>query len=192
MRRKWNNNYRKRKKVHKFVMEHGKMMWFNCWLADRKYKMLDGFCMYQKWASGEGDVVRHLCGDARCVNPLHLRRGTDIENAQDEVDVRHFTIKAFEDILDDYSVSESGVSKELQFYIVVPRLAAKMRMRKLTDAIDYGRHLFRINFVNELVEAFRNEDLELFKLLSKGDNEKLYEALRSRYDVEIIFTKEVF
>ena len=34
-------------------------------------------------AIGPGLVVRHLCGDSRCVNPEHLRIGTQSENMQD-------------------------------------------------------------------------------------------------------------
>lgn len=40
---------------------------------------------YNKWATGEGVLVRHLCSNRRCTNPLHLVKGTHAENSQDEM-----------------------------------------------------------------------------------------------------------
>lgn len=36
----------------------------------------------------EGQIVRHRCGNPACVNPGHLRSGSYLENAQDEVRYR--------------------------------------------------------------------------------------------------------
>jgi len=56
-----------------------------CWELSVDYGSLGrGIGGYKKWATGYGELVRHLCSNKRCVNPLHLVRGTHAENVQDE------------------------------------------------------------------------------------------------------------
>lgn len=32
-----------------------------------------------------GDLIRHLCDNRLCINPEHLRKGTQLENVQDAI-----------------------------------------------------------------------------------------------------------
>jgi hypothetical protein len=81
---------------------------------------LDGRYLHQDWARGEGYIVRHLCGDNRCLNPIHLVRGSEIENALDEIDVRNFMLSLFKDHLKDRSVDD--YPNEVQWLVMVPRM----------------------------------------------------------------------
>ncbi len=61
-----------------------------CWLADSKYPKMDRKFVHQEFAAGYGEVVRHLCSNYRCINPMHLVRGSVAENNEDERDKRRF------------------------------------------------------------------------------------------------------
>ena len=61
-------------------------MEWGCWLnGSGEYSKLGGRAIHQQFASGEGYLVRHLCCDSYCINPRHLLRGNEQENALDEV-----------------------------------------------------------------------------------------------------------
>lgn len=128
----------------------------DCWRFDTAYKKLDGFNVYRKWACGEGPVVRHLCSDKRCINPLHLVRGTDFENAFDE--------------------------NEVKFYVIIPRATIQLKdkygFRYMKETINYGRERFRARFVEGLISSVSNvERLTAAKAL--------FDALKVRTDIEI-------
>jgi len=39
------------------------------------------------WGSlARGEVVRHRCDNPRCINPVHLERGTQLDNVRDRVE----------------------------------------------------------------------------------------------------------
>ena len=58
-----------------------------CWLSPFKYMNFNGAFIHQIYAAGEGSLVRHLCCNNYCVNPMHLIRGENWENSQDEVEM---------------------------------------------------------------------------------------------------------
>lgn len=130
-----------------------------CWrFVNERYPMLNGRYLHQEWvAVGEGEVVRHLCGDSRCVNPMHLRRGSDIENAYDEIKVRSFSIQMWSMMLkEDYSHLDDTVA-----YLVL-----RAKMGRLVQK--EGKSSKDIN--NEAREMFRQwYEIALSDRFSKGD-----------------------
>ena len=61
-----------------------------CWnLEVDRGSLGKGIGDYRSWAAGDGKLVRHLCSNSRCINPLHLVRGYDKENGEDEVRKRY-------------------------------------------------------------------------------------------------------
>ena len=56
-----------------------------CWIVPVKYPTIKGKSIHQTYAPGRGPVVRHLCCNNRCTSPLHMRRGSQLENMNDEV-----------------------------------------------------------------------------------------------------------
>lgn len=58
-------------------------MFTRCWLDEREYPF--GGQIHRASNFDGMEVVRHLCDDKRCINPLHHRQGTYIENGYDRV-----------------------------------------------------------------------------------------------------------
>lgn len=58
-----------------------------CWMMVTKkgYPKLDGKPIHQQYAAGSGVLVRHLCSNKHCINPMHLLRGSDGQNSLDEM-----------------------------------------------------------------------------------------------------------
>jgi hypothetical protein len=122
---------RKGKRLYQQYSEKKKILFMfkvngilNCWRFENPYEKLHGLHLHQQWASGEGPIVRHLCSDGRCINPLHLVRGTDYENAKDEIEVRNFENELMMQILNDYSLK--GEDKTLIHYTLLPKVSIKM------------------------------------------------------------------
>ena len=126
----------------------------NCWRFERYYEKIDGVSLYQSWARGEGPIVRHLCSDGRCINPLHLIRGTDLDNAKDEIEVRDFENDLMMDMLDDYSMENE--SKDLVHLTLLPKVSIKIceergAKKTLGEINKELREVFRQDYVRSLV-----------------------------------------
>lgn len=77
--------YRKKKRRHMYVAID-KVDWLaGCWITNVKYPSIKGESIHRTYAPGQGPVVRHLCCNNRCTNPLHMIRGSQQENMDDEV-----------------------------------------------------------------------------------------------------------
>lgn len=96
-----------------------------CWLTNKPYQQIRGEYLYQRMTCfGEGEIHRHLCGNGKCINPIHLRLGTDIENAYDELEVRSYMIKRLQEQLEeDYS----NLPPDVAILVLVPRMARTMK-----------------------------------------------------------------
>ena len=129
----------------------------NCWRFEKWYERLDGEALHQLWARGEGPIVRHLCSEGRCINPIHLMRGTDLDNAKDEIEVRDFENKLMMDILDDYSME--GEDKTLIHLTLLPKVSIKqideLGVRSLREVNKHLRELFRKDYVQRLISNSR-------------------------------------
>lgn len=164
----------------------------DCWLADWKYLMVCGISLHKTWAiRGKGEIVRHLCSDSRCVNPLHLMRGDEFENADDELEVRDFTLKRYMEELNDYSLANE--SRDRAFYIIVPRFAIKMREDgndkfSPSEAISYGRELFRADYVFRL-EKEVSANPELFESMFMHCEDCLKWLESRKYAVKVYYTR---
>ena len=57
----------------------------HCWEWAGSYYCVNGRPPYRFWVPvlPKGMIVRHLCHNPKCVNPLHLRVGTQSENGRD-------------------------------------------------------------------------------------------------------------
>lgn len=73
-----------------------------CWVMPAKYPTIKGESVHRTYAPGRGDVVRHVCCNNRCVNPLHMLRGTQQENMYDEVFKRDICAGNVGEELSDY------------------------------------------------------------------------------------------
>jgi hypothetical protein len=164
----------------KLLFMSGEDTLYKCWRFEQRYQKLDGFYLHHKWAAGEGDVVRHLCGEGKCVNPLHLIRGTDIENAVDEIDVRDFAIDWMEKELDDYSLE--GLENDIKFRVLVPRMRLRYKDKydTLEDVRSTAREFYRQKYERYIVNEgkFIQEQMDYAK--------RLMEILNSRDDVSIV------
>lgn len=187
----WERGRRSRKQGldYKFYIGEKKLLFvtridelLNCWRFEKYYERLDGITIHQSLARGEGPVVRHLCSDGRCINPLHLLRGTDLENARDEIEVRDFEIKVFEEILGDYSME--GEDKHLIHLTLLPKVSIKLSdergIRSLRDTNNYVREYFRRDYVRRLIEG-RKFEKEEFKF-----NIATFSMLTDRDDIAIV------
>lgn len=66
-------------------------MFTRCWLDEREYPFGG---QIHKASNFDGmQVVRHLCDDKRCINPLHHRQGTQLENGNDRILKTDFLIE---------------------------------------------------------------------------------------------------
>lgn len=69
-----------------------------CWVFMSKYPSINGTKIHLGVPGIEKyPLVRHLCCDNRCGNPLHLKGGTARENTNDETLKRYFKKKMKED-----------------------------------------------------------------------------------------------
>lgn len=166
----------------------GNELW-DCWLADYKYLRVGDIVLCREWAIGEGDIVRHLCGDNRCVNPVHLKMGTDFENADDEIEVRDFTTAKFMEMMNDYSLKDEP--KDRAFLVTIPRMSRKLtedsfKRYKLSETIKYGRELFRKDFVFRLT-TMMEENEEVRVSWTKILNERL-SWLKSKFYAVKVYT----
>lgn len=125
----------------------------NCWRFEKSYEKLDDMPAHQTFASGEGPVVRHLCSDNRCVNPLHLTRGTDYENAKDEIEVRDFENELMMNILEDHNME--GEDKALIHLTLLPKVSVKLveerGYKSLGETNKYLREYFRQSYVKRML-----------------------------------------
>ena len=77
--------YGKRRKRKRQYVVIDKYDWrAGCWIMPAKYPTIDNQSIHRTYAVGYGPVVRHLCCNNRCANPLHMLRGTQLENVNDE------------------------------------------------------------------------------------------------------------
>lgn len=183
--KKW-NSYNVGRVAKRVYVTKGNVI-ADCWNGEYPYMELDGFKVYQKWADGEGLVARHLCGNAKCVNPLHLVRGSEIDNAQDEIDVEDFIVEYYQQLLNDDSLEE--LDKRLRYKVIIPRVSRvfgnELGIKSLKDTIYYGREVYRksfVNWVSEEIKVMTNSEVQ-----RRLDNARvLFESLRQRNDVEIV------
>lgn len=156
-------------------------MFRDCWLSDWKYLMVEGKSIHKEWARGEGEVVRHLCGDNRCINPIHLLRGSDIENAMDEIEVQDFTTRKFSSIMNDTETIK--LRRDIAYLTIIPRYCTwynsnmKRKFEKymqMSDAIKLGREYFRSEFVRNL--TCTDKDIDLADKLLKYLNSRFFEV----------------
>jgi len=73
---------RKRKRMYVVVDKYDWLA--GCWITPVKYPTINGESIHRMYAPGVGSVVRHLCCNKKCINPLHMIRGTQQENVDDE------------------------------------------------------------------------------------------------------------
>jgi hypothetical protein len=164
-------------------------MLIGCWRFEKPYQKIDGRWIHIDWAVGEGEIVRHLCGESKCVNPLHLIRGTDIENAKDEIEVEEFSNELYAEMLNDRSLD--NLERGLRNKVLVPRMLSKYRytmgFELFGDVSKYAREMYRKNYIIEFRKRLSKKDIdeEVFKVQFERAKQ-LMNVLRGREDVKII------
>jgi hypothetical protein len=178
--RKSGRLYKQYKDKEKILFVFRESMIVNCWRFETKYEKLDGLPAHQTFARGTGPVVRHLCSDNRCINPLHLVRGTDYENAKDEIEVRDFENELMMEILEDRSME--GEDKALIHLTLLPKVSIKLiderGYNSLGETNKYLREFFRKRYVEKL--TYTPELIE-YQIAERTLNE-----LKSRSDISIV------
>lgn len=151
--------YKKRRETLKLLI--GKYGMLGCWRFEFKYPRIDSKSLHQEWARGEGEIVRHLCGDASCVNPLHMIRGSDIENAEDEIKIRDFIVEVFQSELGE--VYNDRYDNNMSVLILMPRMvrASKGKFKNMKDVHYYGREEYRRCY-EEIITTKQDVEKELF------------------------------
>lgn len=154
--------YEKSRRRNRYMQQDGKKALIvfkvntllNCWRFENPYEKMYGLHLHQQWARGKGPIVRHLCSDGRCINQLHLVRGTDYENAMDEVEVRDFENELMMQILDDYSLK--GEDKTLIHFTLLPKVSIKMAEevgpKSLGEVNRVLREQFRQAYVKKIID----------------------------------------
>lgn len=72
---------------------------YGCWIMEAEYASWYGKNIHQVYASGNGELVRHLCSNKHCINPMHLLRGSTFENYRDEVERQGWIVAIANSIL---------------------------------------------------------------------------------------------
>jgi hypothetical protein len=169
---------------HLFLFRENKIL--NCWRFEKGYEKLDGVKLYDEWARGEGEVARHLCSDGKCVNPIHLLRGSWLDNAKDEIEVRDFENRLMMQMLQDWSMKDEDPG--LIHLSLLPKIGALLSeekgMRPLNETAGYIREYYRKAFVKDLIE---NQPLISPELLKEANERLLF--LLKRDDINIIIVK---
>lgn len=133
---------------------------YDCWLSSESYLKIGKSPIHKYIASGEGEIVRHLCGNNRCINPNHLIKGNEFENADDEIEIRNFTVNLFKAITNDNSLDNEPMDRA--FFIMVPRFAIWYNSNRriegskylsLTEVIKFGREEYRHAYVDRLTNT---------------------------------------
>jgi hypothetical protein len=119
-----------------------------CWLSKFKYPRIGNEQLHIKFAEGSGDIVRHLCGCNRCFNPLHVVRGSDIENAKDETEMQVFGISIMRQ---DIIVVCEGLTPNEEFLILQAKVT-RLWNKSASDVNQYLRECFRVYKERELSE----------------------------------------
>lgn len=162
---RWN---RKEKENRRLKIEISKELGIlGCWLCEFKYAWIDDGerkeHLYQKFANGEGEVARHLCGDGRCSNPAHLIRGSNRENIKDESKLQLFGVYLLREILKE---EYSDMTQDEEF-MMLQTSYSKIRHWKLTNTTQFVREEYRKVKEIELVSECKERIIELReKLLS--------------------------
>jgi hypothetical protein len=138
-----------------------------CWNTSYKYLKLDGAKLYKILALGEGEVVRHLCGNSCCINPIHLKMGSDVENAYDERPFRAFVIKYLQERLkEDYS----DLPEDIAVLVVMARAA------RIIPEYEYKGMKAREDARREYSLVYARERA---KKIDKSEEDKLRTILRN-------------
>jgi hypothetical protein len=145
--------------------------YMGCWRFLDKYRKLDGDTIHIKLARGEGEIVRHLCCDNRCVNIAHIKRGTELENAKDEIVWRNFGIIYLENELGEKCNEEGDVAIR---YLVAKYARVKYSnngiQKSLTDVYRDIKELYRLYYEAKLAELIASSQELSDKLKSDFEN----------------------
>ena len=137
---------RSRTKNSRLVMTLNKeLKIFGCWLFEFSYPKIGGENIHQKFARGEGAVVRHICGCNRCCQPYHLVKGTDLENAQDETRILEVGVQVLRSMcMEKYE----GVTLD-EVYLTLQSRVSRMKQykfRSMSEVHQYIRERYRLAF----------------------------------------------
>jgi len=129
-----------------------------CWRFEKGYQTIEGVTLHQVWASGEGEVVRHLCGESKCVNPLHLIRGSDIENAEDEIKIRDYSVKLLQTMIDE---NYDNYPRDLAMLTLMPRVSRikKDLFSNMREVAAYAREKYRKLYEEVAAETYTDDEV---------------------------------
>lgn len=179
--------YKKRNYKRVYNQQENKLLFIDknnpelgCWRFTQPYQMLDRKYVYSDLASGEGPITRHLCGDNKCVNTIHIVKGTDLENAMDEINVRDFSIKIFQEMIDE---NYDEYERDVAIRILLPRVSRKysIQFKSMSELALYGRELYRREYVKKLTSGSINVTI---KQMERAKTMLL--ALSRRSDISIV------
>lgn len=158
-----------------------------CWRLDTPYGKLDGYDLHKLWASGSGNIVRHLCSDSRCFNPIHLIKGTEFDNADDELELRDYVIEYMKSDLNVCDLINEP--KDRAFLVLLPRFSAKYRFNSLRLANRYIRNNYRLYAIECMKRLIMRNDPDIYDRIDVA--KELMSRLIERDDIIITVVDEI-
>lgn len=144
-----------------------------CWLSKYSYPRIGYDRLHIKFAEGTGEIVRHLCGCNRCFNPLHIVRGSDIENTRDETEFESFGVDILSKILGE---RYAGMTIHEEF-ITLKSKAARVDNDKFGNFYDMIREEYRrlqeiklATICKERIDYLREKFFSLFNFMVIKEN----------------------
>lgn len=115
------------------VIVFEKDRYVRCWRTEVQYKQFHwshGFphgCVHKASNFNGRECVRHLCGDNRCINPLHHREGSLSENQRDKGIKMRRTREIRWMIRDELKIDNEVIVEELADLIYADEVAYKLK-----------------------------------------------------------------
>lgn len=107
-----------------------------CWLTDTKYRCIRGPWPHGRIHMGcnfdDDEVVRHLCSEARCINPIHMKGGTHRENANDRMEKYYWTMAKASELIKKFGVWDDRIED------IVNAMYADMAAYRIKELRHYG------------------------------------------------------
>lgn len=136
-----------------------KDMFIRCWIASRPYATMGCFSIH-KGIDGPGEVTRHLCCNSKCINPMHMKRGTQGENRHDDAVKNRWKKYTFDRVVTEHI---SGKCPDLSVLDDLNQSYADhvaYKMKDLRDSLEYNQFKYAKQLWKAILEYRQLEIME--------------------------------